>query len=144
MALKLIPDRYILPRLSSCKIDPKLKAENSCQGKFIIWFYCASSHHSISEIFVSIISVTSDEQLDNSSMSSAVRNLFLDSKSVCKFGRHDIEPRFKYPIALLDKFKVLRFFKHVRFSIFSILLLCRYKFFNSLRWLKLIKKVMIH
>ena len=47
MALKLIPDRYILPRLSSCKIDPKLKAENSCQGKFIIWFYCASSHYFI-------------------------------------------------------------------------------------------------
>ena len=43
MALKLKLDRYILPRLSSCKINPKLKAENSCQGKFIIQLYNAST-----------------------------------------------------------------------------------------------------
>ena len=79
--------------------------------------------------------ITSDEHLVNSSISSAVRNLFLANKRVWRFGRQDIEPGSKHPIALLDRFKVVKLVKHDRPSIFSSLLLWRYRLRSSRRWL---------
>ena len=143
VSMALMPTLYQCSqrRQDNCRINLQSTAKKTNNNKpfrssnsiVIIW----SSHigdDDINGIKTEII-LTSDEHLDNSSISSAVRSLFLDSKSVWRFGRQDNEPGFNIPIALLDKFKVVKLVKNFRPSIFSSLLLWRYKFRSSLKCL---------